>query len=120
MTSQKLVSLDFLQIANSVLNKGKFAIPPLFSNPEMLSSASDNAKLFARSFSKNSNLDNLCISLPVSPFRTNLKLGNISATPKFFEKVITNLDSSETSGPDCLPVVVLKNCNPELLNFHTY
>ena len=29
------------QIANSVLNKGKFAIPPLFNNPEVLSSACD-------------------------------------------------------------------------------
>ena len=25
-----------------------------------------------------------------------------------------NLDSSKTSGPDCIPVVVLKNCEPEL------
>ena len=31
------------------------------------------------------------------------------------KKVITNLDSSKASGPDCiLPVVVLKNCEPEL------
>ena len=30
------------------------------------------------------------------------------------EKVITNLDSSKASGPDCIPVVVLKNCEPEL------
>ena len=29
-------------------------------------------------------------------------------------KVITNLDSSKASGPDCIPVVVLKNCDPEL------
>ena len=28
--------------------------------------------------------------------------------------VITNLDSSKASGPDCMPVVVLKNCEPEL------
>ena len=28
--------------------------------------------------------------------------------------VIMNLDSSKTSGPDCVPVVVLKNCEPEL------
>ena len=27
-----------------------------------------------------------------------------------------NLDSSKASGPDCLPVVVLKNCEPELLH----
>ena len=31
------------------------------------------------------------------------------------KKVITNLDSSNASGPDCIPVVVLKNSEPELL-----
>ena len=30
------------------------------------------------------------------------------------KKVITNLDSSKASGPDCIPVVCLKNCEPEL------
>ena len=30
------------------------------------------------------------------------------------KKVITNLDSSKASGPDCIPVVVQKNCEPEL------
>ena len=30
------------------------------------------------------------------------------------KKVITNLNSSKASGPDCIPVVVLKNCEPEL------
>ena len=30
------------------------------------------------------------------------------------KKVITNLDSSKASGPGCIPVVVLKNCEPEL------
>ena len=29
------------------------------------------------------------------------------------KKVITNLDSSKASGPDSIPVVVLKNCEPE-------
>ena len=29
-------------------------------------------------------------------------------------KVITNLDLAKLSGPDCIPVVVLKNCKPEL------
>ena len=46
ITSQKLGSCDFWRIANSVLNKGKSAIPPLFNRPEVLSSASDKAKLF--------------------------------------------------------------------------
>ena len=30
------------------------------------------------------------------------------------KKVIMNLDPSKASGPDCIPVVVLKNCEPEL------
>ena len=29
------------------------------------------------------------------------------------KKVIMNLDLSKSSGPDCIPVVVLKNCEPE-------
>ena len=47
ITSQKLGSRDFWQIASSILNKGKSAIPPLFNGPKVLSSASDKAKLFA-------------------------------------------------------------------------
>ena len=30
------------------------------------------------------------------------------------KKVITNPDSSKVSGPDCIRVVILKNCEPEL------
>ena len=54
------------------------------------------------------------ISLPVFPSRTNLKPRNISVTPKMVKKVITNLDSTKASGSDCIPVVVLKNCELEL------
>ena len=103
ITSQKLGSRDFWRIANSVLKKGKSAIPPLFNGLEVLSTASDKAKLFAKNFSTNPNLDDSGISLPVFPSRTNLKL-HISITPKMVKKVITNLDSSKTSGPDCIPV----------------
>ena len=108
ITSQKLGSRDFWRIANSVLNRGKSAIPLL------LSSASDKAKLFAENFSLNSNLDDLGVSLPVFPSRTNLKLHNISVTPKMVRKVVMNLNLSKASGPDFIPVVVLKNCEPEL------
>ena len=94
--------------------KSKSAIPPLFNRPEVLSSASDKAEMIAGNFFKNSNLDDSGISLPVFSSRTNLKLHNISVTPKMVKKVIMNLDLSKTSGPDCIPVVVLKNCKPEL------
>ena len=62
----------------------------------------------------NSNLDDSGISLPVFPSRTNMKLHNISVTPKIFRKIVMNLDLSKASGPDCIPVVVLKNCELEL------
>ena len=114
ITSQKLGSHDFWRIANSVLNIGKPAIPPLFRGSELLSSASDKAKLLAENFSKNSNLDDSGISPPVFPFRTNLKLHNISVTPKMVKKVIINLDLSKVFDPDCVPVVLLKNCELEL------
>ena len=61
-------------MANSVLNKSKSVMPPLFNGLEVLPSASDEAKLFAKNFFKNSNLDDSGISLQVFPARTNLKL----------------------------------------------
>ena len=56
----------------------------------------------------------LMTQAPVFPSITNLKLHNISVTPKMAKNFITNLDLSKASGPDCIPVVVLKNCEPEL------
>ena len=60
-----------------------------------------------------SSLEDPGIPLPAFPFRTNLKMHNISVTPKIVKKVITNLDSSKASG-SYIPVVVLKNCEPEI------
>ena len=65
ITTQKLGSWDFWRIAIIVLNKGKSTIPLLFNDPEVVPSASDNAKLFAENFSKNSFLDDSGIFLPV-------------------------------------------------------
>ena len=70
--------------------------------------------MFAEHFSKKSNLDDSGISLPVYPSRNNLKLDNISVTPKMVKKVIINLDLSKASSSDCITVVALKNCEPEL------
>ena len=89
-------------------------VPPLFNNPEVLPTASLKSKLFAENLSTNSNLYDSGINLPVFPSRTNLKLHSISVTPKMVKKVIMNYDLSKTSGPDCIPVVVLNNCEPEL------
>ena len=78
ISSQKLGSRDFGRITNSATNRGKSHILPLFTGPKVLSSTSDKAKLFSKNFFKNSNLDDLGISLSVFPSRTNLKLHNIS------------------------------------------
>ena len=104
------------QVTNNVLNKGKSAIPPLLNGTEVLSFASDKAQLFAENFSKNSNLDNSGISLPVFFSRTNLKLHNISVTPNMVKNVRMNIDLSKAFGPDYIPVVFLKNCEPKLSN----
>ena len=62
MTSQKVGSWDFRHIVNSILNKGKSAMP-LFSGLEVFPSASDKTKLFTKNFLKNLNVDNSIISL---------------------------------------------------------
>ena len=50
------------------------AIPPLFNVPEVLSSASDKAKVFAENFTKDSSLDDSGIFLLVFSSKTNMKL----------------------------------------------
>ena len=78
---------------------------------ELLCSSSDKAKFFTKNFSKNGNLDYSDIFLPVFPARTNLKLLSFRNSQ---DGIIMNLDSSKSSGPDIIPVVVLKKCEPEL------
>ena len=80
----------------------------------MLPSASDKAKFFDENFSLKTNLDDSGISLPVFLCRINLKLYNISVSPKMVRKIIMNFDLSKASCPDCIPVVILKNCEPDL------
>ena len=53
-------------------------------------------------------------SIPVFPPRTTLKLHNISITPKMVKEVTTYFDLSKAPGPDCISVVVRKNCELEL------
>ena len=72
LTFQKLGSRNFQQITNSILSKGKSVTPPLFKRPVVIFSASDKAKLFARTRI-------LMTQVPLSAFpsRTNLKLHNM-------------------------------------------
>ena len=79
--------MNFGEMLIVFLFQDKSAIPLLFNASEVLPSASNKAKLFHENVSKNSDLDGTGISLPAFPFRTNLKLYNISITPKLVERV---------------------------------
>ena len=79
----------------------------------MLSSASEVLS-FAENFSKSFNIADSGISLAAFHSRTNLKLHNISITLRMVKKIIMNLDLPKASGPDCLPVKVLKRCELKL------
>ena len=70
--------------------------------------------MFSTNLFKNANLDDSSIFLPVFYSGANPKLDDNSVTSKMVGKVITSLESSKLSGPICIPVVVIKNCQSEL------
>ena len=88
----------------------------LFNSLELLSSSSDKAKLLPENLYKNCNLDDPGISLLAFPSIITLKLHNTAVTSKLVKKFIMNVDMPKASGQDCIPVVVLENCEPELSN----
>ena len=80
----------------------------------MLSPAFDKSKFLLKFF-----LRFLIMIIQVSLYLflssgIELKLHNIPVTLKLVRKVIANFHYSEVSGFLCIPVVVLKNCEPEL------
>ena len=107
----------FVKVENFVMNQES---RPVKSNPVYLMALRCcflhliKQNCFSKIFFKNYYLDESYISLPAFPLRTNLKLIDIPVTPKLVKKVITNLDLSKASGPECIPVVFLKKCESEL------
>ena len=69
-----------------------------------------------KTFLRTHIFDTSGMSLPVFLAGTNLKFQHISVAPKIVEKVITNLDSSKASHPDCILVVVLNNWATTLIH----
>ncbi|KAI8485267.1 hypothetical protein Bbelb_370140 [Branchiostoma belcheri] len=84
------------------------------NGPEVLSSSTEKAKLFAKNFAANSTLDDQCCPLPDFPARTENILSNIKISARDVAKLIKDLDANKATGPDNIPVVVLKNLSPEL------
>ena len=104
ITPQKLDFCDLWRIGNTVLSKGKSAITHLLKVLELLSSASDNVKLFAKNLSENSDLDDSGISVSAFAFTINPRLHKIHVT----SNLITNIDFSKAPCPDCILTVFLK------------
>ena len=107
-------SRDFWRICNSVLNRGKSTIPPLFNGPEVLTTSTDKANLFARNFSYNSTLDHSYQLLPDFPSRTEHRLTSRKITARMVSHAIYHLDTCKATGPDRISSIVLKMCSPEL------
>ena len=63
--------------------------------------------LSVETFSDNFNFHDFGSSLPAFTSKTNLKLLDIPVTPEMIKKVLTALDSSKTSGPYCIPTLVV-------------
>ena len=114
IASQRIGSRDFWRICNSILNRGKSAIPPLFNGPEVLTASMDKANLFARNFSNNSTLDDSFHALPDFPLRTEQRLCSRKITARMVANAILDLDAFKATGPDKIPSIVLKKCSPEL------
>ena len=111
--SQNLGTREFWGITNSVMNRGKSSIPTIVNGPEILSSSLDKAHLFAKMFSSNSTLDDEGHPLPEFPPRTDIDLSNLKVIPSMVAKFIRRLEPSKATGPNEIPVVVLKNLSAE-------
>ena len=73
------------------MNRGKSSIPTIVNGPKILSSSLDKARLFAKMFSSNSNLDDSGHPLPDCPIRTNFTISNLNITPSEVTKLFINL-----------------------------
>ena len=105
---------DFWRTAKIILRKGKFTLPPVFNAAKTRLFSSSKTNSCDENFSNNFNLDDSDIYLPVFPCGNNWKHYIIPITPKLVKKAIINFDLSKVPGPDCILVVIQKNCEPEL------
>ena len=111
---ERLGSREFWRITNKILNRGKSPIPTIINGPEVISSSSDKAKLFGSIFASNSTLDDSNHPLPGFPSCTDSLVSDIKISVKEVSRLIHDLESTKATGPDQVPVVVLKNLSPEI------
>lgn len=91
------------------MNRGKAAVS---TNIKVISSSIDKAKLFASNFITNSKLDNIPFPTSHDPLITISVIFSSQHTE--VSKHIKSLDRKKATGPNKLPLLVLKNINQEL------
>ena len=117
IANQKLGSKDFWRIYNGVMNRNKSTIPALNSNDTnapMATTSADKAELLSYQFAKNSCLDEGGVTPPPFAVRTQASAPLPRISVKRVKRIISCLDSSKSSGPDGIPVIVFKKLSPEL------
>ena len=101
-------------MTNRILNRGKSPINTIINGPEVIFSSSDKAEPFTTNFAANSTLDDSNQSLSDSPSRTDSIVPDFHVSVKEVSCLIHELEANKATGPDQIPVVVLKNLSPEL------
>jgi len=102
---------SFWSFAKTVKNNFcESSFPPLLSNnsDKLISDSQEKADLFADLFSKNATLSSSTISPPNVPAVSH-SMPRIYFRTRTIFKLLLNLDTNKSSGPDELPAVVLKN-----------
>ena len=74
---------------------------------------SSKANLFASTFASSSNLDDQDFQPPLYPIST-ITMSSIKFSTRKVRKVLLQLNTSKSSGPDGIPAIVLTSCAPEL------
>ena len=74
---------------------------------------SSKANPFTSTFATNSNLDGQDFQPPLYPTST-ITMSPIKFSTRKVQKVLLQLNTSKSSGPDGRPAIVLKSCAPEL------
>ena len=90
------------------------SFPPLKTNSGSSScTPSSKANLLASTFASNSNLVEQDFQAPLYPTST-IAMSPIKFSKWKVQKVLLQLNTSKSSGPDGIPAIVLKPCAPEL------
>ena len=98
ISNERPETRGFWKISRKVWNCGKPSIPTLVNGPEVISSSSEKAKLFAANFAANSTLDDHGHPLPDFPQLTDCLLSKFSVTSKEIGKLVRKLDSTRPLG----------------------